>query len=250
MVRCKFRPIVEHHHSHFRTTIHAVHRHSLQCFGIPAFSSWEGAYKHNHFMSDYWALHDLNGDGEVDTASIQDHYILDNHPTTNDSRATSHRRHGKHDNAATETDNRKTYDGNAQGKSYKVVPLLNHEKGGMSQGRNVYSAPDTKIPDNQHRTASGSKRKENGCKKHNKPDHPISESSKTRDNGYRKHDDMTGNIKARHPRVPSSTYVESQRVRSCEPTTVNLGLDDGTQTIAAVEGATRSLKYTLSSCEE
>ena len=39
------------------------------------------------------------------------------------------------------------------------------------------------------------------------------------------------------PKAQSSKNVELQRVHSCEGTTVDLGLDDGLQTIAAIKSA-------------
>ena len=212
MVRCEFQAAVDHHHSHFRTTIHAVHRHSIQRFGIPAINFWEGAYKHNHFMSDHWALHDPSGEGEIDTTSYQDHHVSNNPLTTDEPRAAKHRRHGKNENATTESYKRETYDGNAQGKSYETVPLFNNDYGNMSQDRNVYFPPHAQKPDNKSRPASGSKRMENGLKKNSKTDHPISVSRETRDNGYRKHDDTTGYIKAKYPQGP---FVHVRGEPSC-----------------------------------
>ena len=115
------------HHSHFRTTIHAVHRHSLQRFGIPAVNSWEGAYKQNHFMSDHWALNDPSGDVGVDITSLQDHHTTNYHPTPDEPRGSRRRRHGNDDNAFTDKNQNKTYNGNARGKRDEIIPLYNNE---------------------------------------------------------------------------------------------------------------------------
>ncbi len=129
MVRCVFRGAGDLHHPHFRTTIHAVHRHSIQRFGFPAVGSWEGAYKHNHFMSDRWAFDEPSGDVGVDITSLQDRHILNYRPTTDEPRASIHRRHGKNDNAATDKKQKKTHNGNARDKRDEFVPLFNNENG-------------------------------------------------------------------------------------------------------------------------
>ena len=160
MVRCR-RYNGDYHDAHFRTTVHSVHRHSIEGFEIPVIAEYEDAYKHNHFMSDYWALNDPGGNGDVDTNPTK---YYDNDPTTNELRATSHRRRGRNDNAGTET-------------SYK--------EGGRGQDRHVEFAPSTK----KHDAGPRPKRKEHSSKKH----------SKTHDNGYRKHDHTADTIGAKYP---------------------------------------------------
>lgn len=129
MVRCVFRVTGDLHHSHFRTTIHAVHRHSMQRFELPAVNTWEGAYQHNHFMSDHWASRDPSGEVEVDITSLQDRNIPNYHPTPDEPRAPSHRRHGTNDHATTDRKQEKTYNGNARGNRDEFVPLSNNENG-------------------------------------------------------------------------------------------------------------------------
>ena len=129
MVRCEHRFQVDHHDSHFRTTIHSVHRHSIQRFGIPAVGSWEGAYQRNHFMSNHWASHNPNGNVEVDITSLQDRHGPNYYSTTNEQRASSHRWLGRDDDAAADKNKKKTYNGNARGKRDEFVPLFNDETG-------------------------------------------------------------------------------------------------------------------------
>ena len=41
------------HDEHFRTMIHAIHRHSWPCYQLKVIDDWE-PYKYDHFMSEYW----------------------------------------------------------------------------------------------------------------------------------------------------------------------------------------------------
>ena len=43
------------HGSYFHTTLHAVHRHSIERYLIGAIGDWEDKYKRDHFMSEEWA---------------------------------------------------------------------------------------------------------------------------------------------------------------------------------------------------
>ena len=160
MVRCR-RHYVDSHGAHFRTTLHAVHRHSLEGFEMPAITKHEEWYKDNHFMSDHWASDDPGGNNNVDTNPTE---YYDNDPTTDELRATSHRRRGRNDNAGTET-------------SYR--------DGDSSQDRHVQFALGTK----KHDAGSRPKRKKHSSKEH----------SKTRDNGHRKHYDTDDTIRAKYP---------------------------------------------------
>ena len=131
---------------------------------MPAIAKYEDAYKHNHFMSDHWASDDPGRNKNVDTNPTEDYDIPDNDPTTDELRATSHRRRGRNDNAGTET---------------------GYRDGDRSQDRHVQFAPSTKKLDAGPRP----KRKKHSSKKH----------SKTRDNGHRKHDDTADTISAKYP---------------------------------------------------
>ena len=163
MVRCRGYTF-DNHNAYFRTTLHAVHRHSIEGFEMPAISKHEDTYKHKHFMSDHWASDDPGGNDNIDTNPTENNDISDNDPTTDELRATSYRRRGRNDNAGTET---------------------SHRDGDRSQDRHVQFAPNTK----KHDAGPRPKRKKHSSKKH----------SKTRDSGYRKHDDTTDTVSAKYP---------------------------------------------------
>ena len=163
MVRC--RPYYgDDHDAYFRTTLHAVHRHSIGSFEMPAIAKREVSYKHNHFMSDHWASIDPGGNDDADTNLTEWSDIAENDPTTNELRATSHRRRGRNDNAGPET---------------------GYRDGDRSQNRHVQPAPSTR----EHDAGPRPKRKKHSSKEH----------SKSHDNGHRKHDHAADTIRAKYP---------------------------------------------------